>query len=136
MKLTRSCRWYAAVIALVSTLFMQLAVAAYACPQLAAGMDIVQPSLVAAGPVQEMMPGCEMADRAQPALCHAHGQAGKQSLDKPEPPPVQPFVAAGLVIALHPATTVKVAEFLAADIASLARTTAPPLSIRNCCFRI
>jgi hypothetical protein len=132
MRLTRSSRWYAAVIAMLSMLFMQLAVAAYACPQLAAG--------AATGATESAhghhMSCCQQPDPVQPALCHAHGQAGKQSLDKPEPPPVQPFSAVGLAIPLPSVGAVDGRASAPADIASLARTTAPPLAIRHCCLRI
>lgn len=135
MRLTRSCRWYAAVIALLSVLFMQLAVAAYACPQLTAA----SPS--GRGQVMEMAHGhemscCDKPDPAQPALCHAHGEAGKQSLDKPDLPAVHPFSAVGLAIPLSPVVTLDSAASTPVDGAWLARTTAPPIAIRNCCFRI
>jgi len=135
MKLTRLSRWCAAVIALISLLFMQLAVAAYVCPQLTVGPANGQ------GQVMEMaqdheMSCCEKPDPEQPALCHAHGQVGKQSLDKPEPPPVQPFTAVGFVISLPFGDMVAPDAGAPVYIASLARTTAPPLAIRNCCLRI
>jgi hypothetical protein len=135
MKLTRLSRWCAAVIALISLLFMQLAVAAYVCPQL-----VVAPAH-GQGQVMEMaqdheMSCCEKPDPDQSALCHAHGQVGKQSLDKPEPPPVQPFTAVGLAISLPFADVVSADAGAPAHNVSLARTTAPPLAIRNCCFRI
>ena len=135
MRLTRSCRWYAAVIALISMLFMQFAVAAYACPQstVASSGERGQPMEMARG---HGMSSCEKPDPVQPALCHAHGDVGKQSLDKPEPPPVPPFSAAGFVISLPPVDMLDKTASAPADSASLARTTAPPLAIRNCCRRI
>jgi hypothetical protein len=135
MRLTRSCRWYAAAIALISMLFMQLAVAAYACPQLnvASSGERGQPMEMARG---HQMSCCEKPDPVQPALCHAHGQVGKQSLDKPEPPPVPPFSAAGFAVSLHAVHMRDNTASAATDSASLAHTTAPPLAIRNCCFRI
>lgn len=137
MKLTRFSRWCAAVIALISMLSMQLAVAAYACPQLAIaaslGQGTTQVMTMAKG---HEMSCCEKPDPVQPALCHAHGQAGKQSLDKPEPPPVQPFIAVGLVISLPFDELRDAGASAPVHLASLARTTAPPLAIRNCCLRI
>lgn len=136
MKLSRPSRWYAALVALISMLFMQLAVAAYACPELGVGRDTGHgQAMMAAGSGHEMS-SCQTPDPVQPALCHAHGQVGKQSLDKPELPPVQPFMAVGLAIPLHPVDTSELAPPPPAEIAFLARTTAPPLTIRNCCFRI
>jgi hypothetical protein len=122
----RKSRLFAALITLFSLLFMQLAVASYACPNL-------QPRPASAA---EPMPGCAGMDMEQPSLCHAHDQVGNQSLDKPNVPQVQPFVAVGLTQALR---------FIEPSFHSLPtqprslvlkRTTAPPLAIRNCCFRI
>jgi len=135
MKLTRFSRWCAAVIALISMLSMQLAVAAYVCPQMAAEAPAAQGQVMAAAQHHEMS-CCEKPDPVQPALCHAHGQVGKQSLDKPEPPPVQPFTAVGLVISLPFADPVGAGTGAPVHIPSLARTTAPPLAIRHCCLRI
>lgn len=137
MKLTRSCRWHAAVIALISMLFMQLAVAAYACPQLTVASPNGQGQAMDMDMVDDhAMSGCEKPDPVQPALCHAHGQAGKQSLDKPEPPPVHPFSAVGLAIPLHTVTTFDLPAGVPIAGVSLSRTTAPPVAIRHCCFRI
>ena len=137
MKLTRYSRWCAAVIALISMLSMQLAVAAYVCPQLAVEPSNGQGQVMAMDQGHEMS-CCDEPDPVQPALCHAHAdaQAGKQSLDKPEPPPVQPFTPVGLVISLPFADMVAADGGAPVHIASLARTTAPPLAIRNCCLRI
>jgi len=137
MKLTRYSRWCAAVIALISMLSMQLAVAAYVCPQLAVEPSNGQGQVMAMDQGHEMS-CCDEPDPVQPALCHAHAdaQAGKQSLDKPEPPPVQPFTPVGLVISLPFADMVAAGAGAPVHIASLARTTAPPLAIRNCCLRI
>jgi hypothetical protein len=129
-RLSRPSRLVAAVITLVSILFMQLAMAAYACPALS-----VQHASAAARMSAEM-PGCHEIDPAQPSLCDAYHQADSQSLDKPAPPPLQPFLAVGfglpslvLDLAARPDATF-------ADPPFLKRTTAPPLAIRHCCFRI
>lgn len=133
MKLSRPSRFIAAFIALFSMLFMQLAVAGYACPELNIGL--VSQS-VAMSADAGSMPGCEDMDQEQPSLCHAHAQAGKQSLDKPELPHVQSFVAAALTLVFRdiaPAYSPLAAQ---PDSVLLTRSTAPPLAIRNCCFRI
>lgn len=121
MKLSRPLRSIAALVALCSLLFMQLAVAAYACPVLT---------------VAAATSDCARMDMEQPALCHAHAQPGHQSLDKPDIPQVSPFVAADLTVTLLPATTVaSPLQELPTDLL-LTRATAPPLAIRHCCFRI
>lgn len=139
MKLARSPRLVAALIALISLLFMQLAVASYACPGMATAL---RGHAMAAGSDSGMhdmhhMPGCAGGiDKQQPGLCHAHGHASQQSLDKPEPPPVQPFVAVALTQVLSPIDATYHPSRPAQDALFLTRATAPPLAIRHCCFRI
>lgn len=132
MRLSRPSRFAAALIVLFSVLFTQLAVAGYACQS----MQIAQAmQLVSAASEQQAMPDCEMALDSS-AQCQDLRPAGKQSMDKPEIPHVSPFVAAVLVQAIfygdlsHPSVTPPPGGFF------LTRTTAPPLSIQNCCFRI
>lgn len=138
MKLSRPSRSFAALIALVSMLFMQLAVSAYACPGIgmAMGEQWLQQDQAASVMADMEMSGCHEMDPVQPSLCHAYGQSGNHSLDKPEIPSVQPFMAAGLALSLSPLLVKShSANFLTEDI-FLAHATAPPAAIRNCCFRI
>ena len=134
MKLSRPSRLIAALIVLVSMLFMQLAVAGYACP----GFNIGQlnESASMAMDSDQAMAGCAGVDKAQPSLCHANDQAGNQSLDKPSMPHVQPFMAAALTLVFRNIDVVDYSTDAQPNSLLLARTTAPPLSIRNCCFRI
>lgn len=84
----------------------------------------------------EDMSNCTGMDQEQPGLCHAYDHAAKQSLDKPELPTAQPFVPAQLVmatVAIENLTNISSGQPTST---LLTRTTAPPLSIRNCCFRI
>lgn len=136
MKLPYRTRVIAALIALMSILFAQLAVAAYACPrtQEVQGMTSNQEYLAAAD--QRHPPDCEELDSESPSLCHAHGQTGKQSLGKPPVPHVPPFAATTILIAGISGHAHSPANSYTIDPFSLKRTTAPPLSIRNCCFRI
>src|SRR5438445_9556193 len=97
MKLSRPSRFAAALIALLSMLFMQLAVAGYACPELQMGQAGASAAMSTDAADQNMV-GCQGMDKAQPSLCHAHDQAGNQSLDKAELPHVQPFMAAALTL--------------------------------------
>ena len=111
---------------LLSMLFMQFAMASYSCPGMAPGVAL------------QTMSNCEDMDMAQPGLCHVHAydQTSKQSLDKPDFPLVQPFIPGRLVLAL---VTVDLAASALATLPEsllLTRTTAPPIAIRNCCFRI
>jgi hypothetical protein len=116
-------------------LFMQLAVASYACPGLQgddASQRTVEPAEVA-----RSMPGCDQPDSEQPTLCHVHCQDGKSSLSKQEAPAVSPAVVlvAALVHVLEP-TIALALPGVEPSPSLLLRTTAPPISIRHCCFRI
>ncbi|MDY7544927.1 hypothetical protein QN360_07685 [Glaciimonas sp. CA11.2] len=132
MKLSRPSRLIATIIVLISMLFMQLAVAGYACP----GLKIGQVSESVTMEVDQAMVGCQGMDTMQPSLCQANDQAGNQSLDKPELPHVKAFVAATLTLVVHDVALIDTPITTHAESLLLTRTTAPPLSIRNCCFRI
>lgn len=137
MKPSRSSRIVAALVALFSMLFMQLAVAAYACPGLSIAGD-ADMSAMSAGGGTPAMSDCEGMDQTQPALCQAHAQdqQSKQSLDKPQSPDVQPFIAVGLVLASYSIDIAARPLPPQPESAFLARSTAPPLAISHCCFRI
>ncbi|MDB5917468.1 MAG: hypothetical protein JWR40_1702 [Massilia sp.] len=127
MTLRRSHRLVAALIALASLLFMQLAVAAYACP-------LLSPHTLSPPPMA--MADCHGMDKQSPSLCGAQADAGKQSLDKPATPHVEPFVAAAVL-----ADVVAIAPLMPASVTVLpssipAAGAAPPIAIRHCCWRI
>jgi hypothetical protein len=125
--MTRTTRFLAAWLALFAVLFSQLALAAYACPFLAAPVEMTAP----------MPEGCDglPLDHEQPTLCRAHEQQGDQSLDKPLVSPPQPALLQGLAIdwgresGLDPGTPGE-------QLSLLARPTAPPVALRHCCLRI
>jgi hypothetical protein len=133
MKVSRPSRFIAALLVLISMLSMQLAMAGYDCPT----FNIATPELMAMdagdGPA---MTGCIGHDQLQPGLCHAHDQNGKQSLDKPASPHVSAFLPATLtLIPRHIVPAGNDADRQTSTVL-LTRASAPPLSIRNCCFRI
>ncbi|KAF3996123.1 hypothetical protein [Glaciimonas immobilis] len=133
MKFPRLVRLIAAILVLISMLFTQLASAAYACP----GLKIGQVSESSARVVSEQsMVDCQGTDAMQPNLCQASDLVNNQSLDKPASPDVSPFVVAALRLILPGATTTYNAMTLSTEAFYLRRTTAPPLSIQHCCFRI
>lgn len=136
MKLSRPSRFVAALVALVSVLFTQLAVAAYVCPSMQVGQAMDMALMAAAAPDHHMMPDCAEMDMEQPVLCHAHAQVGNQSLDKPNLPDVSPSVAILLVPGIGDMHVAYRPTGAYAGTVSLMRASAPPLSIQNCCFRI
>lgn len=130
MNQARPARLVAACIALFSMLFMQLALAAYACPNLSPQ----QPPAMLDGAGQPMA-DCEEADPESPALCHADTYRVTPSLEKPDMPAVLPFVAAGFALSLlWPEGQAAIPQpppvFLHASGSS------PPLAIRHCRFRL
>jgi hypothetical protein len=133
MRLSRRTHAFAALLALVSLLFTQLAVAGYACPsmQIAQAMETI-----AASAVQRDMPGCPGMNTEDTVLCQNQGQTGNQSLDKPALPDVSPFVASLLTQTLNRTDSLQPSLVTPSAAFVLMRSTAPPLSIRNCCFRI
>lgn len=136
MKLSRPSRFVASLVTLFCLLFTQLAVASYAC----AGVG--QAANAAVATASEPMPGCaEMrmdtgagVDRS--ILCHAHCDPGQQSLDTQAAPQLPQFVSAGLTLVLPDLRLAAHTLVAHPKVLLLERATAPPLSIRNCCFRI
>ena len=127
---------FTALVALFSMLFMQFAVAAYACPALMGGPESSVDAVMAAMPDCDQVHSPSPADAHSPALCHAHCQDVKSALDKPEAPVVAPALLVVSAI-LVPLEAVAVLTPGAADRDSLLlRITSPPISIRHCCFRI
>ena len=130
MSYPRRNRLVSAIVALLSLLFMQLAVAAYACPNLMPAPSA--PMLDSAG---QPMVDCPETDCQSPTLCHAHTTKLTPSLEKPDAPSVMPFVATGFALHLMwPEQTAALPNpprvFLHAS------GTSPPIAIRHCCFRL
>ena len=135
MRLSRRSRRVTALLALVSLLFAHGALALYQCPGDGAAL-VAQTVESATGDAMRSMPGCDGMDLEQPALCQAHAQAGKQSLDKPPAPDIPAFTASGLVVLLVAIAPAPHRIFAQPDLGLLKRSTAPPIAVRNCCFRI
>jgi hypothetical protein len=113
-------------------LFAQLAVAAYACPQLAPQAQ----THTAAKPMPKNMPGCPEMDKQSPSLCAAHTNPGHQTLDQPSQPQVAPFIPSGLVVeVMQPEHPVAAGLLVTASFLETAGS-GPPLAIRHCCLRI
>lgn len=126
MLLTKRLRRWIAYGVMLALLSMQLAVAAYACPQMA---QASQPAVMAMA-----MPGCDgmsgAMDPEQPQLCQAHCVNDAQGTGTAAAPDLQPNPAAltllvGIVEPLPPALP---AAFAAGQTGTLARPPgAPPL---------
>ena len=128
----RRNRLFTVLIAVLSLLFMQLAVASYSCPGAASKAVEMTDMAQAAMPCAESM--ASTMDDQQPNLCHAHCQAEHQSADKyqvPAPVALTDIGPSFIALRLIP---VPLGAPLQAPL--LVRTTAPPLAVRHCCFRI
>lgn len=128
----RRTRLITALLALVSLLFMQLAVARYACP--GAVSKVAEVAAMAEAGMPDAEPMSLSMDDAQPNLCHAHCQTGQQTADKYELP--SPVAFSALPADFTSPVTVPVFSGAPLQVPHLKRTTAPPVAIRNCCLRI
>lgn len=120
----RTSRLLVALCAIASLLFTQLAVAAYACP----GAPAVASDSAADS-------GCDPANLAESGLCHAHCVQQAQSIEKPVVLSLPSAPATGLHVPYLAVTSEPFVEATGQE-SLLARATAPPLAIRNCCLRI
>jgi hypothetical protein len=132
MRYPRRTKFVTAIVTLFSLLFMQLAVASYACPKLTP----VEPPAVMMQASGQPMADCPEIDKQRPSLCQAHAHKTPQSLDKAEPPPVQPFVPVSLVALIEAPDEAIPTGFSTPASFLLASSTAPPIAIRHCCFRL
>ena len=118
------------LIALISLLFMQLAVAGYACPigsKVGAVAAMAEAGMPCAGDMTTV-------DVDQPGLCHAHCQSAQQAADKVQVSTPVGVVATGFTYAIEPIWASMPPRPAQAPL--LLRSTAPPIAVRNCCFRI
>ena len=127
----RGHRLITVLIALFSLLFMQLAVASYVCPvnsKVAEAVVMAESAIPCAGDMPNV-------DTDQPGLCHAHCQSAQQSVEKVQAPTLIGAVATGFTYTIEPPSRAS-APRQPAQVPSLLRSTAPPIAICNCCFRI
>ena len=121
----RGWRIRTACLAIFAMLFAQLAVAAYACPALSPEKAAVTaPS--PASPCENMQMDKDLANLCQK---HCHGDQQSQGGSAP----VVGFVPSFIVELDVPAVA---ASATLATPPALSHAIAPPLIIRNCCFRI
>ena len=128
--MTRLTRKIVSLFSIVAMVFAQLAVAAYACPMQFQGLD----NSVATVTATAAEPDAGDYDTSAPALCKKHCEDGQQNVnDAPQTHAFLSFESAlTLTMAIQPATS----RDAPVATPSLQNATAPPHSIRNCCFRI
>jgi len=132
MSCNRRTRLVTALFALLSLLFMQLAVASYVCPGTASKVAEVAAMAEADMPCAESM--TLAMDESQPSLCQAHCQVDQQTADRYELP--SPIAIGALLADFTLPAIVPVFSRVPQQPPHLMRATAPPIAIRNCCFRL
>jgi hypothetical protein len=134
MRFNRKHRLVTTLIALVGLLFMQLAVANYVCP--VGGMKLAATTTAADAsmPCADSMP-VSVTDTEQPNLCQAHCQSEAQASNTTDLPMPVDLAAQPYTLSLN-LTDTSLVVGPALQTPHLRRTTAPPLSIQNCCLRI
>tara|TARA_R110001599_G_scaffold353676_1_gene594997 strand:+ start:16680 stop:17120 length:441 start_codon:yes stop_codon:yes gene_type:complete len=128
MRRSRQSRVVVVLLALISILFMQLAMASYVCQDLQFGLaaNMMSADVIA---VQD----CHDIDAVQPNLCDEYAYADKQVEHVPHISRAAPFVAIGFAL---PVLFMASASQLPTHAVALTRATAPSLAIGHCCFRI
>jgi hypothetical protein len=122
-------RRLAAATAIIGLLFAQLAVAAHACP-MPSQAEYDTSSAQVAMPCDAM----DDMDGVPSGLCEKHCQAGHENVgDTNSTVAATPFCAAFVTTLDLAAPAVLESALIPAH---LLHTSSPPLSIRNCCFRI
>ena len=119
-------RFFTVLFALTSLLFAQLAVASYVCPSI--GSKAAEVSIPCAESMTMSM------DQEQPNMCQAHCQAGQQTADTYQAPVLASLPDHGADYLTSRILASPPGALLQGSL--LRRITAPPLAIRNCCFRI
>jgi hypothetical protein len=129
---SRRFRSFAAVLALVALVYAQAMASVHACD----GQAFARAAVATDAGAQPLPDCCDEEQPAQQPLCDTHCQQGKQTLDRGQAPIVAPVAATAFVLPLV-VTGVDIASAPpAVHPPDLARITEPPISIRNCCFRI
>ena len=131
MSAPRRRRLATVLFALFSLLFMQLAVAGYACPGFGSRVQEMSAMATAGMPCAESM--AMVLDDQDPGLCAAHCQSVQPACSDVALT-VPAMVAVGTVDYLATPVSTPLAAMDGAPL--LARAKPPPLAVRNCCFRI
>lgn len=114
-------------------LFAQLAVSAYACPDMAQAMQLAE--MRAAGS-DAMPPGCDQVDQKAANLCAEHCKVGQQSSDTAPVPVVMAAALALLYVLTDNTQTIEDAAAAVPARDPLLAATPPPHALLHCVLRI
>ena len=134
MSWNRRSRFATVLFALLSLLFMQLAMARYSCSggiasKAAEMATMAQADMPCAGSMTLAI------DDTQPSLCAAHCKSDPQTADKYQVPALASLAAPGTGFPL-PRVTPPAPPGAPWQAPLLRRSTAASLAVRNCCFRL
>jgi hypothetical protein len=118
----------ASILGIAALLFAQVAVSAYACPMQFMQQDA---SVAMSGGYEETS---DAPDADSSPLCQKHCEGGQQNVNDTVQAPIFVAVETGRVAPQSLATTALIEPTV--SLSFLSHSTSPPLSIRNCCFRI
>jgi hypothetical protein len=123
---------FAVIVAIAAFILAQLMGAVHACDMGTAGQA---PAKAAAVVVHDDGDCCDHGQTAPDPSCDNHCQQAFKAPERVQASGVASVVAAGVALpAVRTSRSVPPASVLPAP--HLARHTEPPISIRNCCFRI
>jgi|SRR5581483_10867982 len=132
MRCSKRLRRFIAVFGSAAVLFTQTVMAAHAC--VARTLADEPAAMAAPMPSHEGTP-CAAMESEHVNHCQQHCDSAQQSVDNSHPVSVMPaLVEIGTVRIANPYVLPAANE--AYQHALLSRSTAPPLSVQNCCFRI
>lgn len=137
VKVNRQSRFIAVLIALLSMMVTQAAMAARACPA-SINTPACELIIVSAGNGGQTpsVPDCPQIEMAQPSLCGAYLQVNSPSLENPAIPRIELFAFANpLPIFQQTATAYRPAATQSPE-PRLTRPVAVSLAIQNCSFQI
>jgi hypothetical protein len=129
---SRRFRLLTILLSLWAMLVSTGAMAGYACPGAGSGAELAQVSEAAASQAETV---ASQVDDEQTGICHGHCQSEQKSAEPFNPPsfPTLDQFSAALIVAPLIAPSPPAAGVL---VSQLRRETAPPLSVRHCCFRL
>jgi len=147
MSFTASTRVRIAILSVISLLFMQVSVAAYACAAWVKDAVAMQSDPITHEPIEdeaqdttadasdESEEGCAGMDAAQALLCHAHCHGQTVSADVTFPPPLAlPAIDVLSTGDFEQSLRISTAPDEPAPPLLLARLLAPPDRILHCCL--
>ena len=136
-KMHRKLHKIVSVLVLMSVLFLQLALSAYACPMQFSALLYQTSTIESASSNCDDMDMDLGMDMSQPGLCQQHCKNEPQTLsDTPLDLAPVTFVSSLIVEWREPQSSTSLALATRASTPSLHHATSPPASIQHCCFRI